>query len=77
MITLLIILFSIIILYQFQKSICDTKETNNNYLKIFNTVKIPLLFLAVFLILYNDTISISVPVETIVNQKIYTSNFKF
>lgn len=72
---LIIILACLLILYRFQKTILENKDTKNKYYNLFNKVKIPLLFLSLFLVLYT-TEEIN-GVDTIVNQRIYTSNPKF
>ena len=54
------------------------KNSENKYEVIFNNIKIPLFFVALFIIIYNyDMISNNSPYETIMRQELYTINPRF
>lgn len=74
----IILLLSILILLRFQQSCVDNKNSENKYEVIFNNIKIPLFFVALFIIIYNyDMISNNSPYETIMRQELYTINPRF
>jgi hypothetical protein len=74
----IILLFSILLLLRFQQSCIDNKNSENKYELIFNYVKIPLFFIALFIIFYNNnTYSQHIPYDTVMKQQLYTFNPKF
>ncbi len=74
----IILLLSIIVLIRFQQSCIDNKLVKNKYEIIFNTIKIPLFFIALFIIIYNyDNKTRVIPYDTIMKQELYTINPNF
>jgi hypothetical protein len=74
----IILLLSIIVLIRFQQSCINNKLVKNKYEIIFNTIKIPLFFIALFIIIYNyDNKTRVIPYDTIMKQELYTINPNF
>jgi hypothetical protein len=74
----ILLLLSILILFRFQQSCIDNKNSKNKYEIIFNNVKIPLFFVALFILFHSYNItSKPLPYDTIMKQKLYTINPNF
>lgn len=74
----IILLLSILILLRFQQSCINNQNSENKYEIIFNNIKIPIFFVALFIIIYNyDMVSKPSPYETIMRQQLYTINPRF
>jgi uncharacterized alpha/beta hydrolase family protein len=74
--SIIILIFGIVILYFFQTSMKKYENTKNKYLDIFNKVKIPLLFLGLFLLLIGMMNNTKID-DSVNNQFIYTTLPKF
>ena len=73
----IVLLLSILVLLKFQQSCVNNKDSKNKYENIFNNIKIPFFFIALFLIFYNYGDKPSNVYDTIINQQLYTSNPNF